>query len=106
MLYKEVFYTDSHGFDYEVSWWGINRKEQKIRCRFRFDPVPCTGTHWYHGNYYRHMKTYQERRSNYAYEGYTRGKRRNLPEPWDDWGRSDYKHNSWKKCTKRKRQYK
>ncbi len=69
---------------------------------FRNGPVPYTGVN--HGyNYYRNIKTTQERRLNYAYEGYTRGKRRNLPCSWDDINRSDVGiKQSWKKNKKRK----
>lgn len=62
----------------------------------------------------RHPRTTQERRANgkrdiLDIDGYKirlRGKRNltNLPEAWDDIGRSDWRHHSWKRH--RKTQYK
>ena len=69
---------------------------------FRNGPVPYTGK-CLNSNWYRHPCTRQERRLNYAYKGYTRGKRRNLPTDWDDYGRADIRiKQSWKKRKKRK----
>ena len=80
---------------------------------FRKEPVP--GISHNHasrkGAAYRHMKTTSELRRNGAdvVEGvYVRKSRnkRNLPNAYWDFVRSDHYHNSWKSCTKRKKQYK
>ena len=60
-------------------------------------------------SYARHMETIAERRAAAGVvkeegEPEFRGKRRNLPEPWDDIHAQ--RSLSWKDCTKRKRQYK
>jgi len=71
---------------------------------FRKGPVPLTG-HRGRYNYFRKVKTTQERRMNDAHKGHTRGKRRNLSTSWDDVGRSDaFIKHSWKKV-KKKRQW-
>ena len=85
-------------------WFDSYRKHKKLYhgYRYRIDSVPFIGKRrWRFSNYYRRMRTTQERRTNYAYEGYTRGKRRNLSEAWDDIPRSNYYDRSWKNCTKK-----
>ncbi len=69
---------------------------------FRNGPVPgCGVNNW--GYTLRRMKTTQEKRINCAHKEFTRGKRRNLPEHWDDYVRSDlFIKHSWKKQKKRK----
>ena len=70
---------------------------------FRNGPVPHTGKRNSYRNNFRHIRTTQERRLNYAYPEYTRGERRNLPDLWYDKIRSDiYDKHSWKKQKKRK----
>lgn len=59
--------------------------------------------------YDRHMETISERRAVAAVikeegEPEFRGRRRNLPNPWDEF--MARRSLSWKDCTKRKRQYK
>lgn len=59
--------------------------------------------------YDRKMKTIQQRRDAVAVlkeegEPEFRGKRRKLPDPWDEYVQR--RSLSWKNCTKRKRQYK
>jgi hypothetical protein len=71
---------------------------------FRNGPVPGVSNKYHFYNYYRRIKTTQERRINCAHHKYTRGKRRNLPSAWDDIARSDFTngHSSWKNQKKRK----
>ncbi len=79
------------------------RYRKKGSWEFRKDPVPGTGNGRWH-SYWRHPKTTQERKITCSCnDRYTRGKRRNLPNTWDDIRRSDIlvKH-SWKKLKKRK----
>lgn len=67
---------------------------------YRQDPVP--GIYKYtrnFGNWYKTPRVGQEKRLSYAYPEYVRGKRRkpNLPDPWDDYQRSDIRtRKSWK----------
>jgi len=69
---------------------------------FRNGPVPGTGG-YSTGNYFRQVKTTQEKRFNCAHHEYTRGKRRNIPSDWDDIKISDhYTGHSWKKQHKKK----
>lgn len=74
--------------------------------KFRYDPVPGSGKlkNRVH-NYFRHMKTAQERRWSYSYSKYIRAKRNatNLPNDWDDFPIAD-KQRGWKR-TKKKRQW-
>ena len=55
------------------------------RFKYRYDPVPFTGIDS-HGRLFRSIRTTQERRYNSSEEHkpYVRGKRRHLPECWDD----------------------
>lgn len=53
----------------------------------------------------RYPRTTQERRWNEAYKGFTRGKRRNLPTTWDDIRPSFAYGKSWKRFTKKRKQY-
>ena len=69
---------------------------------FRNGPIPGTGG-WENSNYFRQVKTTQEKRFNCAHYEYTRGKRRNIPSSYDDIKISDhYTGHSWKKQKKKK----
>ena len=82
---------------------------------YRCDPVP--NIHCFRGgnSYFRSIKTFGERRENtfcnksdedarfYGVRARARRCGHNLPEPWDDIGRSDWGHRSWKRH--RKTQY-
>ena len=100
MKYKEKMYLGKFGYP-SFSW------DDKILCRFRFDPVPGSGGRYNRGSYYRQMKTTQEIRWSIPHKEYIRGKRskRYLPDAWDDKPRQ-YGSKSWKDCTKRKQQFK
>ena len=100
MKYKEIFYLTRFGYT-------PYRLVDMVTVRFRYDPVPCSGSYRC-GNFYRGIKTTQELRWNYAHKDFTRGKRRKkmLPNTWDDLPRNDYRDRSWKSCTKRRKQYK
>ena len=106
MKYRECFCVNENYWNsFEFYKFG----KQKIQCRFRYDPIPKTGKYYLKfNNYYRHIKTTQEKRWNCTHKNYIRNKRsnRNLSEYWDDLLRSDYKNNNWKVCSKRKHQYK
>lgn len=71
-----------------------------LHFRFRIDPVP--GVHDYHGwfgNWFKTPKSTNEKRQWFASEGYGRWKRSpfNLPDPVDDYQRSDIRtRKSWK----------
>lgn len=68
--------------------------------RFRIDPIPVNGRR--RGSFYcwyKRPKHIQEMRQWFASEGYGRFKRSpmNLPDPWDDYLRSDGRtRKSWK----------
>lgn len=72
--------------------------------RFRIDPVPfvVSANSKYRRYFYcwcKKPKSTQERKLSFAYEGYVRGKRKspNLPNAYDDYGRSDVRtRKSWK----------
>lgn len=65
---------------------------------FRKDPVPWTGKSKHRGfmRRFHHVGALKEAT---RYPEYQRGKRsfRNLPDPWDDICRSDYRDKSWKR---------
>ena len=86
-----------------VYQWGYKKTGE---VEFRFDPIPGTrgGRRCY--CWWRRMKTTQEIRMNQDVEHklYTRGKRRNLPEHWDDVHRCVQR--SWKTQNKNRNQYK
>ncbi len=68
--------------------------------RFRIDPIPGVSNHrgWF-GNWYKTPRNINEKRQWFASEGYGRLKRSplNLPDPRDDYQRSDLKtRRSWK----------
>lgn len=71
-----------------------------IAFRYRIDPVP--GIHSFRGWFkcwYKRPKTMNEKRAWFNSEGYGRNRRspRNLPDPWDDYHRSDVRtRKSWK----------
>lgn len=69
---------------------------------FRKGPIPHTGRNYYgFYNWYRGVKTTQELKWNCAHKNYTRGKRRNIRNAWDDVPRSDRRiKQSWKKQKK------
>lgn len=101
MNHKEIVFL--------VRGWGSSRRY--VPFRFRFDPVPGTGkwwNPWKFYNFYKKPKTTQERRWAIAYPEFVRAGRsaRNLPNAWDDWPRTDYRHSKcWKKCRKVKKQW-
>jgi len=72
--------------------------KRKYMFKYRIDPVPFTG-HYKRGRLFRHIRTTQERRYNLSEEhkDYVRGKRRKLPEAWDDILISSQYNKSWKR---------
>ena len=90
-LYKSV-YSQVKG------WW-------LIPFEYRHDPVPYTGG-GYNYNYFRRMRTTQELRylCDEDHYKYSRKRRKNLPNSWDDLYRKDYDDKSWKRH--RRTQYK
>jgi len=73
-----------------------------IKCLYRYDPVPSTGKKWrFTGDIMKRPKTTQEKRYSFSCpRKYIRGKRSfcNLPDPWDDYVRSDLQNKrGWKK---------
>jgi hypothetical protein len=98
MKYKEAFGITRFGYT-------PFRIEDVIICLYRHDPVPCTGSKW-NWKYYRTPKTSNLKRDD---SKYNRGKRRKK-EIWDKWEddypRADQFDRSWKRSTKRKRQFK
>jgi len=100
MKYKEEFWVTRFGYT------GIWYKDSMTRL-FRFDPVPCTGSKW-NWSYYRSPKIANLKRDD---SPYNRGKRRKkemcIFDRWeDDYPRADQFDRCWKRCTKRKRQFK
>ena len=83
----------------------ITYRRIKHYFRYRFDPVPYTGKMTRYRNYWRYMKTTQEKRWNLADPEYIRGKRNNLPSAWDDYYRGDINNKSWKHNKKIRRQW-
>ena len=76
-----------------------------IEYEFRRDPVPWTGYNHAGGNYYRRIRTTQERRWSLACDPkFVRGTRniRHLPNSWDDITNFSRYHKSWK-CFGKKR---
>lgn len=80
---------------------------------YSFRDGPVYGVHCMRGGwgYHRHLRTTQERRENSfikhdvdakEYGVKARGRRcgHNLPDSWDDYGRSDWGHRSWKRHRK------
>lgn len=100
MKYADLCYVKKR-----INWNNSDSNYYFIYYKYRKDPVPGIRKKYSRMKYIRHMKTTQERRLNYAYKGYTRGKRRHLPESWDDYHRSDIYDRSWKRCTKNKTQW-
>lgn len=83
-----------------------------VKClpEFREGPVPGTGKrHQHRGSYYRIPKTIRDKRTNCIEEHkeFIRGKRSNkhLPDPWDEYTRSDRRSKSWKDQSKKKHQW-
>ncbi len=101
MEYKEIFYTNKYGYLPHYI-------KDCIQVRFRYDAIPGSSGKWMFDNFYKTPRTTQELRWNEAHKEYVRGKRRKgyLTNSWDDVPRSDINSNSWKDCTKRKKQYK
>ena len=97
MRYKETMYLTKCG-------WNARYLEDCINVRFRFDPVPSTGSRWHFGCFYKRPKTTQERKWSFAYPEYVRGRRRKLPNAWDDEPRAK-KGNSWKGFSKKRKQW-
>jgi len=95
MKYKDLFCVNKY---YNI----------KFYCRYRFDSIPRTGKNYYYTNLMRKPKTRQELKQSFAYPKFTRSKRKKnyIPTEWDDNIRSDHNNNNWKKCTKRKHQWK
>lgn len=80
---------------------------KKLDFTHRKTPVPFTGKRkWGFGNFYKTPRHAQERRWNIAHKEYVRGKRHPgyLPNPWDDYPRSDVYDKNWKR--QRKTQWK
>lgn len=102
MKYKEKYYVNRWG------WTPLNIESRVYELRFRYDPVPRGIGHRMRGGIYRKIRTTQERRWSIAHKEYVRGRRSShmIPDYWDDIIRKDYRDRSWKKCTKRKHQYK
>jgi hypothetical protein len=73
---------------------------------FRFDPVPLVTHNTVGHRMYRRPQTTQERRYNIAHKKYTRGKRRNIPQAWDDIYFSCAYPKGWKDASKRRHQWK
>ena len=75
----------------------------------RKDPVPYAsrGNKASGRGCYRRIRTTQERKAGLDLETrhLIRLKRRKMKSAWDDIPYSDWKHNCWKKCTKKKRQW-
>jgi hypothetical protein len=70
---------------------------------YRKTPVPLTGKRrWRFSNFYKIPRHAQERRWNIAHKEYVRGKRHPgyLPDPWDDYPRSDVYDKNWKRNRK------
>ena len=88
----------------EVRGWPWYK--QPIRFKYRQGPVPRTGNIRRLGNFLRHPKTTNERRTNKAHkiEGVRiRGRRVHLPTVWDDlWRKTEY---CWKAQSKKKAQW-
>jgi len=88
------------------------RKHITLTFRFRMDPVPYTRKRKgsYFKCYYKTPRSTQERRRFYMDKEFIRirGKRVPcyLPNAWDDYPRADVYDRSWKRATKRKRQWK
>lgn len=82
-----------------------NFRHNRLRFKYRYDPVPFTGIDS-HGRLFRSIRTTQERRYNSSEEHkpYVRGKRRHLPEYWDDIPIESQRDICWKRH--RNRQYK
>jgi len=90
-----------HGTRFYVSaWW--RRRFKNVPVQYRFDPVP--GIHKHHfGNWYKCPRRMNEARQ--FDKEYGRASRNivNLPNPYDDWPRSDRRiKRSWKKVKKEK----
>lgn len=97
VIEKEVFMPK---YKYNKGWRYYSLYKDSNYLGFRNGPIPHTGKRGGY-NYYRDVKTTQERRMNCAHLEYTRGKRRNLPSSWEDIGRSDMMNKySWKKQKK------
>ena len=74
--------------------------------RFRYDPVPHIHTHTKHNSYFRHPKTFQEKKMSLAYNKlFIRSKRNinNLPSEYN--GIYKHKYKSWKHCTTKRKQW-
>lgn len=106
MKYKEVMYFDKLGYDFR--YW--DKLKDLVICKFRYDPIPSSGSQWWQPRANRYGKTAQELRKSFVDVEYVRGKRRKMylqSDPyWDGYYRSDHRDNSWKKSTKRKHQWK
>jgi len=84
----------------------IYKINKKYRFDYRYDPVPFTGKkRGKFKNWYKIPKVTQEKKWSFAYKEYVRGKRKkhNLPNPWDDYQRSDIRERkNWKHYKKKK----
>lgn len=81
-----------------------NRNRCNDVYRYRIDPVPgVTKSRWC--NYYRNMRTTQEKKYNCDdFDGVrVKCRKRELPDPWDDIGRSI--QHTWKVQTKHRKQW-
>lgn len=104
---KNLYHVE-YTYVYDGHWWGIFRDDEEIHESSLIEY-----------GWYRRVRFYPEKRDQYDYlhedhEGYEvrihpRGKRRgkNLPDSWDDYhNRSWGMRKSWKRNSKRKRQWK
>lgn len=98
MKYKEAF---------GITRFGYTPYRDVIICLYRYDPVPCSGSKW-NWKFYRTPKTFNLKRDDSKYNrSKRRGKQMGLWDRWeDDYPRADQFDRSWKRSTKRKRQFK
>jgi hypothetical protein len=98
---------------YATRGWYYNPARDMVY-EYRCDPVPfirCRRGSTYGARYYKQPRTIQERRAYFhdeisEYDVRVRITRsaRNLPDPWDDRSRADFKIKNWKRY--RRTQYK
>lgn len=89
----------------DIFFYTKSYKNQKIKLRYRIDPIPYTGSYGPNiRGYFRHVKTIQEKRWNLAYKNFVRNKRNshNIPDSWDDLINSKEKIRNWKRTKKQK----
>ena len=103
--YNKLSHGDILFVDDFVFFGGIRRVRRPFA--FRCDIVPGTKKASGRMRIWKRPKTTQEKRVNCdsLHKSFSRGKRRNLPDTYDDRVRTDYKAKSWKDCTKKRRQW-